>query len=36
MLFNTEKTNIFGWDVLFLADPAGNVSRCFVTYSKKI
>ena len=33
VLHNAE-TNIFRWDMLFLAVPAGSVSRCFVTYSK--
>ena len=30
-VFNNAETNIFRWDMLFLAVPAGSVSRCFVT-----
>ena len=33
-VLNNADTNIFRWDMLFLAVPAGSVSRCFVTYSK--
>ena len=33
-VLNTVETNIFLWDMLFLAVPADSVSRCFVTYSK--
>ena len=33
-VLNNAETNIFRWDMLFLAVPAGSVSRCFVTYSK--
>ena len=34
MVLNNAETNIFSTDMLFLAVPAGSVSRCFVTYSK--
>ena len=33
-VLKNAETNIFGWDMLFLAVPAGSVSQCFVTYSK--
>ena len=33
-VLNNAETNIFQWDMLFLAVPAGSVSRYFVTYSK--
>ena len=33
MVLNNAETNIFQWDMLFLAVPAGSVSRCLVTYS---
>ena len=35
-VLNNAETNIFRWDMLFLAVPAGSVSRCFVTYSKNM
>ena len=35
-VLNNAETNIFRWDMLFLAVPAGSVSRCFVTYSKNL
>ena len=33
-VLNNAETNIFRWDMLFLAVPAGSVLRCFVTYSE--
>ena len=33
-VLNNAETNIFRCDMLFLAVPAGSISRCYVTYSK--
>ena len=35
MLLTPQKI-FFRWDGLFLAVPAGNVSRCFVNYSNNL
>ena len=33
---NNAETNIFRWDMLVLAVPAGSVSRCFVIYEQEL